>query len=135
MKLFLRPVAFAFALLASFAAGALWQRSAARPTAELLQSASVIHSSASASRALVLLRLLRASHPERAADVLEDALDGDLLALGNAYQTATPAQREAAYADFTLAQARSYRQEHPHSSQSPVIAQGVSASLALAPAP
>ena len=109
MKPFLRPLAFAFALFASFAAGALWQRSVARPTAELLQSGSVIYPSASASRALVLLRLLRANHPERAAVVLEDALDGDLLTLGHAYQRATPAQREAAWANLTLEQARSYR--------------------------
>ena len=135
MKSLFRFILLLLALAAGFALGVFYQRSRTRPSLDLLQRVPITHAAASASRSVVVLRLLRAGQTERAATVLENYLDGDLIAFGPAYQGASSEQRASSWADAALREARAYRLAYPHPAQDAVIGQGVSATLALAPAP
>ena len=88
-----------------------WQRPS---VSDLLSRIPVAHAAANATRCVSVLQVWRTGETERAANMLETYLDGDLVALGQPYQTTTPKQREAAWAPQAIRIAREYREAHPH---------------------
>ena len=118
------------ALAIGFGSGVAFQRWKQRPVNDLVESVAITHTAANATRCVSLLRLLRAGDTDSAANRLEIYLDGDLIGLGPAYQTATPEQRKAAWAAQAIQMAREYRQVHPHTPDA-AIASAVSETLSI----
>jgi hypothetical protein len=118
------------ALGIGFGAGIGFQRWRQRPVNDLLQRIPITHTAANATRCVSVLRLLRTGETDRAANMLEIYLDGDLMMLGSACRGATPEQRNAAWAGPAIQMAREYRQAFPHTPDA-AIAGAVSETLSI----
>jgi hypothetical protein len=111
-------------------AGVGLERWRQRSVNDLLERIPITHTAANSTRCVAVLRFLRSGETDRAANMLEVYLDGDLMALGLAYRSATPEQRDAAWAASAIRMAREYREAHPHTPH-PEIAGAVSETLSI----
>ncbi|MDB6170784.1 MAG: hypothetical protein JWL59_95 [Chthoniobacteraceae bacterium] len=119
------------AIAAAFGAGVGFQCWQQRPIDELLQRMPLTFTASASTRSTLLLKLLRTGEHDRAVNILENYLDGDLIGLGPAYHGVSREQREAAWAAEAIEMARVYRAAHPHDASNPLINQAVAATLSI----